>query len=184
MNEHGKTNHRNPTLTEHAFQLLPYRGLGSGIPRALQEWPRLELINDEAGNQFTARVWRPQAEWTPQTDRAKPAAPLVVSEDISHHGAYRQVGDGDTARGTDQVTGEVGRLLAVIQGEMKRNELQLALALKHEDHFRDAYLTPALSLGLIEMTVPDRPRSRLQKYRLTARGQQWLQSRQKASASS
>ena len=85
---------------------------------------------------------------------------------------------------TGEVTGEVGRLLAVIQGEMKRSELQQALALKHEDHFRDAYLTPALTLGLIEMTVPDRPRSRLQRYRLTPRGQQWLQSRQKPSATS
>ena len=30
----GRTNRRNPTLTEHAAQILPYRGLGSGIPRA------------------------------------------------------------------------------------------------------------------------------------------------------
>ena len=189
---HGKTNRRNPTLTEHAFQLLPYRGLGSGIPRALQEWPRLELINDEAGNQFTARVWRPQAEWTAETDQARLADPLPVSDDASHHGTEHQAGGSDTARVTDQVTGEVtrevtgevGRLLAVIQGEMKRSELQQALALKHEDHFRDAYLTPALSLGLIEMTIPDKPRSRLQRYRLTARGQHWLQFRQKPTATS
>lgn len=34
-----------------------------------------------------------------------------------------------------------------------------------------AYLRPALEDELIEMTLPDKPRSRLQKYRLTARGQ-------------
>jgi ATP-dependent DNA helicase RecG len=31
---HGATNRRNPTLTEHAVHILPYRGLGTGIPRA------------------------------------------------------------------------------------------------------------------------------------------------------
>ena len=44
------------------------------------------------------------------------------------------------------------------------------LGLKHEEHFRIAYLKPALDGGYIEMTVPERPQSRLQKYRLTTMG--------------
>jgi len=39
-----------------------------------------------------------------------------------------------------------------------------------DEHFRKAYLQPALDAGLIEMTVPDKPRSTRQKYRLTAKG--------------
>ena len=58
-----------------------------------------------------------------------------------------------------EVTGEVLRLLRVINGEMKRRELQDVLALKHEDYFREAYLLPALESGYIEMTIPDKPRS-------------------------
>jgi ATP-dependent DNA helicase RecG len=53
---------------------------------------------------------------------------------------------------------------------MKRTEIQNALGLKHEDHFREAYLSPALADGLVEMTIPDKPTNRLQKYRLTAKG--------------
>jgi hypothetical protein len=49
-------------LSEHAFRLLPYRGMGSGIPRALGEWPQIELISEISGNQFTASVQRPQAQ--------------------------------------------------------------------------------------------------------------------------
>lgn len=71
-----------------------------------------------------------------------------------------------------EVTGEVVRLLGALSGDMSRQELQHALGLKHEDHFRAAYLKPALKLGLIEMTLPDVPRSSKQRYRLTAAGTQ------------
>ena len=37
-------------------------------------------------------------------------------------------------------------------------------------HFSEAYLKPALGDGWIEMTIPDKPNSRLQRYRLTAKG--------------
>lgn len=57
------------------------------------------------------------------------------------------------------ITGEVQRLLAVFTGEMKRRNIQEALALRHEEYFREAYFTPALNEGLVEMTIPDKPTS-------------------------
>ncbi|MCL7488846.1 MAG: Fic family protein [Desulfobulbaceae bacterium] len=71
-----------------------------------------------------------------------------------------------------QVTPQVSRLLAVIQGEMSREALQEALNLQDRKSFRERYLQPALAEGLIEMTIPDKPTSRLQKYRLTDKGRQ------------
>ena len=41
-------------------------------------------------------------------------------------------------------------------------------------HFRRAWLVPALEAGLIEMTIPDRPRSSQQRYRLTTAGGEHL----------
>lgn len=46
----------------------------------------------------------------------------------------------------------------------------LMTKLKHRPTFRQNYLHPALSAGWIEMTEPDSPQSRTQKYRLTERG--------------
>jgi ATP-dependent DNA helicase RecG len=57
-----------------------------------------------------------------------------------------------------------------MQGEMKRVEIQSALELRDEKHFRDTYLRLALDDEIIEMPIPDKPRSSLQRYRLTAKG--------------
>jgi len=62
----------------------------------------------------------------------------------------------------------------VIQGEMKRIEIQNALKLKNNEHFRLAYLTPVLAQGVIEMTQPESPKSPTQRYRLTAKGRTLL----------
>ena len=40
------------------------------------------------------------------------------------------------------------------------------LNLSHRPTFRKNYLNPALTAHLIERTIPDKPNSRLQKYRL------------------
>ena len=73
-----------------------------------------------------------------------------------------------------QVSPQVSELLAAIRGEMGREALQSALGLSDRKSFRERYLKPALAEGLIEMTIPDKPNSRLQKYRLTDKGRQWL----------
>ena len=44
------------------------------------------------------------------------------------------------------------------------------LHLSHRPTFRSNYLNPALAAELNERTIPDKPKSRLQKYRLTPRG--------------
>ncbi len=41
--------------------------------------------------------------------------------------------------------------------------------------FRQQVLNPLLAEGLIEMTIPDKPRSSKQKYRLTAAGRQVME---------
>jgi len=76
---------------------------------------------------------------------------------------------------TPQVTPQVKRLLAVLRVDMTREEIQNALGLRDRKSFRERYLTPALADGLIEMTLPGKPNSRLQKYRLTEVGRRRLQ---------
>jgi len=76
----------------------------------------------------------------------------------------------DSPQVTPQVTPQVEALLSALKGEMSRTELMEALGLSDRKSFRQRYLLPALQIGLIEMTIPDKPNSRLQKYRLVLKG--------------
>lgn len=55
----GNSNIRNPILASFAAKLLPYRGLGSGLLRALKAYPEIDLVDDRNGNLFRATVRRP-----------------------------------------------------------------------------------------------------------------------------
>jgi ATP-dependent DNA helicase RecG len=58
----------------------------------------------------------------------------------------------------------------LLHGPLSSGELRKQLNLKHRPTFRRNYLHPTLKQGYIEMTVPEKPNSRLQKYRLTQKG--------------
>jgi len=55
----GNSNSRNPILASFANHVLPYRGIGSGIRRALQAYPDIELKDNRQGNLFEAIISRP-----------------------------------------------------------------------------------------------------------------------------
>lgn len=54
----GNSNIRNPILASYATKLLPYRGLGNGIRRALKAYPMIDFIDDTAGNLFQCTIGR------------------------------------------------------------------------------------------------------------------------------
>lgn len=111
-------------MTEHAVHILPYRDLGSGITRALHDWPDIELVDDVGANQFRVVIPRPHPH--------------------PHSSVFQGTSTADTTTEQHPPTGEVERLLEALKGEMKRTDLQAALGLKHEDHFRSV---PAPSAG-------------------------------------
>lgn len=56
--KNGVSNIRNPIIASFATKELPYRGIGTGIRRALAAIPDLELEPDHDLNQFTVRIPR------------------------------------------------------------------------------------------------------------------------------
>ncbi|MDO4682264.1 MAG: ATP-binding protein [Lautropia sp.] len=96
--------------------------------------------------------------------------PDALSED-RERGASLTGADLTQARKT-QVTPQVETLLSHLDAEMSRTELQGAVDITDRKYFRRFYLWPAINNGLIEMTQPDKPQSRSQRYRLTEAGRE------------
>ena len=74
-----------------------------------------------------------------------------------------------------EVTPEVLRMLKALNGEKNRVQIMEKLGLKDEKHFREQYLQSAIAMGVIEMTIPDKPRSSKQQYRRTELGRRVLE---------
>ena len=71
---------------------------------------------------------------------------------------------------SDHASVQVEKLVSALIGEMGRSELQELLSIKNRDYFRTDYLNPAINQGYVELTIPDKPNSQNQRYRLTAKG--------------
>lgn len=82
---------------------------------------------------------------------------------------YENITDQDSDQETDQVKLDdpnVEKLLEVIGNRtLSAVEIMDELGLSHRPKFRSNYLNPALELGVIVRTIPERPRSRNQRYR-------------------
>ena len=76
----------------------------------------------------------------------------------------------DIAHDIGSVSKTIRTLVACIEGEVDRDTLQSLIGIKHRTYFRSTYIKPALEEGYIEFTLPNEKQSKLQKYRLTAKG--------------
>jgi hypothetical protein len=55
-------------------------------------------------------------------------------------------------------------------GALSNSALLEKLKLKDRRRMRELYIRPAMEAGLVEYTIPDKPTSRSQRYRLSASG--------------
>ncbi len=84
---------------------------------------------------------------------------------------------------TTTVTTTVERVLFICQNDIGREDMQKQLGIKNKNYFLKSYLRPALKQGFLEMTIPNKPNSPLQRYRLTELGRQWLKEQGKTTGS-
>jgi ATP-dependent DNA helicase RecG len=85
--------------------LLPYRGIDSGINRALEDWPHIDFIDDHAGCLFKVIVHRKMSDsrlWAlllPEKKILSPKMSPILSLDI--HAAIIDLIHRDSAVTTD-----------------------------------------------------------------------------------
>ena len=133
-------------------------------------YPEPEFEN----NGFFTAIFRPNPEVRAMVEaQQKSPGPQVGTKSApSRH----QVGAQSPTQSPTQSPDPVARLLVALQqGEASSGSLRRELGIKHRPTFRENYLHPTLQAGFIERTIPDKPSSRLQRYRLTRAGIEHLQ---------
>ena len=143
--------YRNRRIGEFLKELDLTEGRATGIPKILRAMR-------ENGS--------PAPEFETDDDRTYFMIRLPVHPDASS----AAIGEG-TRQVTEQVTEQVDRLISSMpEDEVSAGRLMTLLKLAHRPTFLYSYLQPALEAGLLQMTIPEKPRSSRQKYRLTEKG--------------
>lgn len=154
----------NPDIANAFFRSGLIESWGRGIERILKACEQEGVPAPEwnvSGGDFWAIFHFSCADVQPASDTIIASTVHDTDQDTVHETAQDTVYD---------VSDEVKALLSILQGEKTRNELMDMLGLAHRGNFRALYLQPALEQCWIEMTLPDKPQSRHQKYRLTRQG--------------
>jgi predicted HTH transcriptional regulator len=96
---------------------------------------------------------------------------IVAKEVEAHDEAHEFTGEVGTKSGPsrDQV-----KTLKKCREDATLVDLLAVTGRSNRTKFRDQVLNPLIAAGLIEMTIPDKPRSSKQRYRLTNKGRRWL----------
>jgi len=136
---------RNPTIAD-VFQRLDYvERKGSGLRKICEETAFLFGYTEEHAPQFTST----------------PSAFHVILKNMNFNL------DGDLNGSTSQVTIQDDRANALLEfctTPRTRDEMQNHIGILSRDHFRRSILKPLLDSGVLQMTIPDKPNSRSQKY--------------------
>jgi len=156
--------YRNRRIGEFLKELDLAEGRSTGIPKILR-------VMEQNGS--------PPPEFETDEDRTSFLIRLPV-----HPAGIRQLGT-KLGLSRDQVAEEVGTKSALSrhQVEILRKssversllDLMAVTGRSNRTKFRDQVLTPLMDAGLVEMTIPEKPTSSKQKYRLTEKGRRLLE---------
>ena len=118
----------------------------------------------ESGSDFSVTFWRNETD----DKNVQVTTQVENAEDLDNRDDKNK-----KAQVGVQVGVQVEKLLSTMtNNEFTTREIQLLLNLKQRHKTFANYIQPALKYGFIEMTIPDKPNSRLQKYRLTEKGRE------------
>jgi len=153
---------RNKLIAQIFYDLALIERYGSGIQRMITACqkaglPDLEFNNFSSG--FILKFFKLVPETMKASDRIRDQKSDWVTDPV-----------------TAPVSEQILKILFALEKEpLSSQELRTRLGLKHRAFFRANYLKPAFAAGFIERTLPEKPNSRFQKYRLTEKGRRLLE---------
>jgi ATP-dependent DNA helicase RecG len=180
--EPGEKEVRNPSIAMGMRRITMCEQAGTGMRMMREEWQKLGHPEPTYKND---RSWKAFEFFIPELDEEVDMATDLMKAMFERTGPTETRDDAQvTGKGTPQVAPQAGtksgpsrdqvRIMEHLVSEQRITELMDVLERKNRTKFRDQVLAPLLNAGFVEMTIPDKPRSSKQKYRLTENGRKIL----------
>lgn len=164
---------RNPVIARIFKELDLIEQWGSGIPEIFkkikeQKLPQPEILEVGMRIRFVVYLKEIQPLTAKQSRNGKPTNPIKSNQIIK---TSEQVNEQVDEQVNEQVNEQVKTVLKACKSRpQSKTELLKALNLANVYLNYKHHIKPIIEKGLIEPTIPQKPTSRLQKYRLTPKG--------------
>jgi predicted HTH transcriptional regulator len=175
----GTSMPRNNFLFANANYLLPYTGAGSGMQRALEEGMKVTFSNNEQLHEFLVTIGRESNQVELKSNQVENEEPLKSNQvELKSN----QVADGEELKSNqvEMESNQVGNILANKRIKLSRvqkdilnyctiprtaQEIMDRIGLSNQSKNRAKYISSLVEAGYLEMTFPDSPNAKNQKYR-------------------
>ena len=148
----GTSMPRNEFLFTNANYLLPYTGAGTGIIRAMEEKPEVTFENHESAHEFVVIFKRKGNQVTNQGNNQE-------SNQDNNQGGNQE------KRSRRPLTKTQKDIVNFCSVPRTSQEIMDRLGISNQSANRKRHIQPLINLGVIEMTNPETPNDRNQKYR-------------------
>lgn len=165
----GTSMPRNEFLFTNANYLLPYTGAGTGIIRAMEEKPEVTFENQDSRHEFVVIFKRRISQAGNQ--EANRESNLEMHQE-THQETHQEMHQETHQEAFSKVllTKEQLDIVNFCSIPRSAKEILDRKGLYNQSRARKKYIQPLLDMGVLEMTIPEKPNDRNQKYRKVRRG--------------
>ncbi|MFC1856547.1 RNA-binding domain-containing protein [Thermodesulfobacteriota bacterium] len=167
----GRSEIRNRVLAPIFKDMKLIEAWGSGIQKIrkeLEPYPEIELILQETGRAFQVQFIKKDYK----SIKAESNQGRVRAESGQSRGRVGAESGQSEEIEAESIKNKV--MIALSDGELSKAEIANKIGLKSVTGYLNRTIRSMLTEGFIEYTIPEKPNSRLQKYRLTKKGEQAL----------
>ena len=181
--EPGEKEVRNPAIVMGMRRIALCEQAGTGMRMMREEWQKL---GHPAPVYKNDRGWKAFEFFIPELDREVDMASDLLKAMFTDEGqdetearlgresianeATGQAAGQATGQATEQVEPWIIRVLSACLEAKKSADIQRVTGIRHRETFQRNYLDKLLEQGLLVRTIPDKPKSPLQRYQTTDKG--------------
>ena len=175
--EPGEKEVRNPSIAMGMRRIAMCEQAGTGMRMMRDEWRKLGHPEPTYKND---RAWKAFEFFIPELDKEVDMASDLLKAMFARTNAIdKQLGTKSVPSPSQvrpkSVPREIAeKILHAAESPIDMQSLMREAEYTNRTRFRNAVLTPLIQADLLAPTIPDKPRSSKQEYRLTDKGKKWL----------